>query len=180
MSETTNKPGVRSSVVSTQIKKPRNQYVMVKNYSGGLSVQLESFDYTMPLRQFNFRFNVEKIYIPSKYALGVFVTPDALTMMERGYFTFENLQELIEEAEALGYYVPEAIKNPKVTNKEIRALLREGDIEKMKKEFLNITDKVKRDVVDIAKAIYSNLNMEVVNWIENTFEVSLKPINLDE
>ena len=177
-------PGVRPTVqkeaVETQpVRRPKNQYVMVKNYVGGLSVGIDPHDFSMPTRKFNFEHNVDRIYIPAKFALGVFVTPSALKILEEGYITFEGMKDLIQEAEDLGYYVPESVKNPKVTHKEIRALLRAGDVNKMKTILLNATKKTEQDFIDIAKQLYSNLSMNVVHFLEKEYKVSLKPIDLN-
>ena len=66
-----------------------------------------------------------------------------------------------------------------MTHREIRALLKAGDINKMKKLLMNANAKIKRDIVDIAKQLYTSLNMNVVQFIEGELKVSLKPIDLN-
>ena len=71
--------------------------------------------------------------------------------MELGYFTFENLDKLIEMAEDLGYYVPDSIKEPKVTLKEIAHALRSGEKEKLNAITSNLTNKVRQDIITTAQ-----------------------------
>jgi hypothetical protein len=156
------------------------QFALVKNFVGGMAVTLEAYDFSAPARTIHFNFNQEKMYLPAKWALGVFVTPSALQQMEKGYFTFENLDALIQMAEELGYYVPDSIREPKVTIKEIAKALRSSDMEFLKKITLNLSNKLKSDLTSTAQSMYSSLNQSVIEFLEKQLKVSLKPVDLSE
>jgi hypothetical protein len=156
-----------------------SQFKMIKNYVGGLAVIINPYDFSIPARRIDFKFDQELQYLPAKFAIGVFVSDDALRQMEKGYFTFENLEILIKMAEDLGYYVPDSIKEPKITLKELKNLLKKGDVKEMEKTLLNASSKIIGDFITLAKKMYSELNVSVVQYIEKKYQVSLEPINLD-
>jgi hypothetical protein len=155
------------------------QFRMIKNYVGGLSVVLNPYDFAIPPRRIDFRFDQEVQYIPAKFAIGVFVSDGALKQMEKGYYTFENLETLIKMAEDLGYHVPDSIKEPKISLKDLKALLKKGDVKEMEKTLINASSKVIGDLVTLAKKMYSDLSVNTVQYIEKKYKVSLEPINLD-
>ena len=98
--------------------------------------------------------------------------------MELGYFTFENLEDLIQMAEDLGYYVPDSIRQPKVTIKEIAKALRSSDLEPLKAIFKKMSSKLRSDIISTAQTMYSNLNQSVIEFLERELKVSLKPVDL--
>ena len=159
-------------------EKPK-QFVMIKNCEGGLVVPLEAHDYSTPRRRIVFKFNQERHYIPLKWAVGTFVTDEAMKQMEKGYFTYENLGVLIEMAEEMGYYVPDSIKEPKVTLKEMQKALKNSDIKELERITNVITPKIKRDLTQTAQKMYDSLNMNVITFLEEKLKTSLKPIKLD-
>lgn len=173
-------------MVTGTITKPQTregkptQFVMIKNAVGGLTVTLEAHDFSTPARPIKFKFNQERNYVQVKWAIGVFVTPSALKQMELGYFTFENLEKLIEMAEDLGYYVPDSIKEPKVTLKEIAHALRSGEKEQLNAITSNLTNKVRQDIITTAQKMYSILNQGTIDFIQSKLKVSLKPVDLSE
>ena len=173
---------VTGTIKSQGEKQPKSitQFAMIKNFVGGMAVTVEAYDFSAPARTLHFNFNQEKMYLPAKWALGVFVTPGALGQMEKGYFTFENLDELIKQAEDLGYYVPDSIKEPKVTLKEMKTALRSGDVKTVEKLVKNISGKNKTDLISLARAMYNNLNQSVIGYLEKELRVQLKPVNLSE
>ena len=159
-------------------EKPK-QFVMVKNCEGGLVVPVEAHDFSTPRRRIVFKFNQDRHYVPVKWAIGVFVTPEASKQMEKGYFTFENLEVLIEMAEEMGYYVPDSIKEPKVTLKEMQKALKEGNIKELEKITNILTPKIKRDLIKVSQKMYDTLNVNVINFLEKKLQTSLKPVTLN-
>ena len=159
-------------------EKPK-QFVMIKNCVGGLVVPLEAHDYSTPRRRIVFKFDQERHYIPLKWAVGTFVTDEAMKQMEKGYFTYENLGVLIEMAEEMGYYVPDPIKEPKVTLKEMRKALKDSDVKELERITNMLTPKIKRDLTETAQKMYDQLNMNVISFLESKLQVSLKSIRLD-
>lgn len=156
------------------------QFVMIKNAVGGLVVKLESHDFSTPLRTINFKFDQERNYVTTKWALGVFVTPSALHQMELGYFTFENLDILIEMAEDFGYYIPNSIKEPQVTLKDIAKVLRSGEISELEKITSRLNTKLRNDLIASAQKMYSILNTNTISYLEKKLNISLKPVDLSE
>jgi hypothetical protein len=156
-----------------------SQFTMVKNIDGRLLVNLEAFDFSAPARAIAFNFDQDTTYVQTKWALGVFVTPDSLKMMEEGYFTFDNLSKLIQMAEAQGFYVPESIKEPQFSLKEIGNILKEGDTKKLDSLTLNMTTKLRGDIINIATKNYGSLQSDVVNYLEKKLNLSLKPVDLN-
>lgn len=166
-------------VIKEPVKKAKiTQFVMIKNTAGGFSVELEPHDFSAPARRISFRHDQKRNYIPVKWAVGTFVSPSALRQMELGYFTFENLEALIEMAEEMGYYVPDSIKDPKLTLGEIARVIRKGDLNEMEKMTSLLTSKTRRDIIATAQKLYDNLSVSTVMFLEEKLQVILKPISL--
>ena len=160
-------------------EKPITSFVMVKNYRGGLAVELEPYDFSAPARKINFRFNQEKQHVPLKWALGVFVTDSAMSMLGRNYFTFENLEKLIQMAEEKGLYVPDSIKEPKVTSKELQKIISKNDLTELKRVMVGASKTKIADMVALARKVLPKLNYETIQYIENTYKVTLKTVDLN-
>ena len=132
-------------------KETPRSFIMVKNHRGGLSVMLEPYDFSAPARKIRFNHNQEINHVPTKWALGVFVTQDALNIMEKGYFYFQNLEELIKMAEDAGLYVPDSIKEPKVTLKDLKKLVLANDIKTLEQKMFNANNDLKNYLIEIVK-----------------------------
>lgn len=163
-----------------KIEEYPKQFVMIKNAVGGLTVKTEAFDFSVPARNIVFKFDQDRNYLMTNYALGVFVTPSALKQMELGYFTFENLDTLIKMADEAGIYVPDSIKDPKVTLKDIAKALRSGEQVELDKLTKNLNRKIRNDIIVTAQKMYNNLQQGVISYLEKKLGVSLKPIDLSE
>ena len=98
-----------------------------------MTVMLEAEDFSTPIRKISFKFDQEEKQIPIKWAIGALVTDSALRQMEKGYFTFKDMDDYIAMAEEMGHYVPDSIKEPKVTVREMRQALKKGDLAFFKK-----------------------------------------------
>lgn len=182
MSENNNIPGVRpgfATSTKTENSFP-NHFILMNNYKGSLLIKIDPYDFAGPTRSFRVRHNIEKLPIPANYALGVFMSPGALRLMEAGYFVFEDVETLIKMAESKGLYVPDSIKNRKFTLKDFERVLIKGDVEKIKKELEGASRKTIRDVITIARELYSRLSVMMVDYFEKTYKVSLSSINLND
>ena len=157
-----------------------NTFVMVKNVVGALAVDLEAHDFSTPTKTFRFRFNQDTQHIPAKWAVGTFVSPGALSQMENGYFTFDNLGDLIKLAESMGYYVPDSIKEPKVTLKEMKKILLADNVQSLEKITKYMSTKTRSDLITLAQKYYDKLNSGTISYLEKTLGSSLKPIELGE
>jgi hypothetical protein len=158
---------------------PKN-FTMVKNCPGSLVVNLFIQDFTAPERKIRFSWDQEYQYIPTKWALGVFVTDSALKQLKEGYFTFENLDLLIKLADEEGYYVPESIRENKTpTLKEIKRVLLTNNKKEVQNLMQNASNKVVADLIISAREIYKSLSVDLVTWIEKTYKIGLAPIEIN-
>lgn len=155
-------------------------FVMVKNVVGALAVKLDPYDFMAPARMVRFRFDEERQYVPLKWAIGVFVSNDALKQMEHGYFTFENLKELINLAEEMGHFVPDPIKSPKISLKDMQKALLGSDMKELERIIMIMNSKIRKDLIALAKKLYNRLSVKVVQYLEKNLAVSLQTVVLDE
>lgn len=121
-------------------------YTFVKNIKGGLTVTLDSWNMQLPTRDFRFIGSVEQLAIPEEYALGLFVSNDALAMLEQGYFTVSNFNELQRKAKEIGLFA-DIINSTIYTAKDIEKII------------------VKQDAKKIAEIIQRNIRVEIDNLI---------------
>lgn len=77
-------------------------YTFVKNTIGSLYFSLESYDNMLPKRDFVINAKAKKIIVPHTYALGLFVSPQALNQFNKGYFKIEKVDELFKEGSEIG------------------------------------------------------------------------------
>ena len=117
--------------------------------------------------------NLNKVItMPMSLALGVFTSSDVYGLYKKGYFTFDNNEELLQAAkEASLYFADELDFKPadKNTNETILTQLQKGNrsaIEKVIKEY------GKERVMDVAKANLDNLTIGVKTMLEQTLKVS--------
>ena len=161
--------------------KPRPvNFKMVKIFPGAMGVTLEAYDFSTPPRPFNFPYDMEYKVIPLKWAVGVFVSDNALRQMELGQFTFENLDTLIEMAEELGQYVPDSIKEPKITTKDIKQAVKSNDVQKVEALYSRLNPTTRQTLLAVGRKFYNGLKVEVINSIEKFLGVSLQTVNLDD
>lgn len=117
--------------------------------------------------------NLNKVItMPMSLALGIFTSDDVYGLYKKGYFTFDNNEELLQAAkEASLYFADELDFKPadKNTNETILTQLQKGNrsaIEKAIKEY------GKERVMDVAKANLDNLTTGVKTMLEQTLKVS--------
>ena len=160
------------------IAKPLTRFTMVKNYRGGMAVMLEAEDFSTPIRRIDFKYDTEEKIIPLKWAIGTFVSDSAMRQMEKGFFSFKELDELIAMAEGMGHYVPDSIKAPKITLRELRKIVKANNLGEIKRLFPGFSKKDKHDLVAMGKQLYNKLNMSVIQYIEKELKVSLQTVDL--
>lgn len=81
-----------------------NNFIFKKNTLGGLIIELDSYDFSLPRRTFEMAPMISQITIPEQYALGLFVTDSALNMFKAGLFTIANYDALKAKAEEIGLF----------------------------------------------------------------------------
>lgn len=117
--------------------------------------------------------NLNKVItMPMSLALGVFTSDDVYGLYKKGYFTFDNNEELLQAAkEASLYFADELDFKPadKNTNETILTQLQKGNRSAIEKA---IKDYGKERVMDVAKANLDNLTTGVKTMLEQTLKVS--------
>lgn len=117
--------------------------------------------------------NLNKVItMPMSLALGVFTSSDVYGLYKKGYFTFDNNEELLQAAkEASLYFADELDFKPadKNTNETILTQLQKGNRSAIEKA---IKDYGKERVMDVAKANLDNLTTGVKTMLEQTLKVS--------
>lgn len=160
-------------------KKERTFFKMIKTIDGHLVVEVDYNDFSGPKTRLDFKWNEPHKIIPVKLALGVFVTGDALNMMRKGLFTFEDVDILVEMAEDLGYYIPEDLFKYKYSDKDIRTILVTNRIEEVEKLFINADATVKRNILSAANVVFKELTHSTISFLEEKLGVAVNPINWD-
>lgn len=162
-----------------EVKNYPQNFTMVKNYRGAISVFLEPFDLSAPGRLINMKYNKEFQVVPTKWALGVFTTDGATIQLDKGYITFQDLDLLIELAESEGLYVPDSIKDPKITIRQMQKTLIKNDVDAIKKLMVHASKKTIRDFIAAAKEVRSRLTYDTIAYLQKTYGAILDDINLD-
>lgn len=161
-------------------KPKRQNFKMIKIFPGAIGVVLEAYDFSTPARHFSFPYDMDYKVIPVKWAVGTFVSDSALRQMELGQFTFENLDELIEMAEELGQYVPDSIKEPKITTKEIKMAVKSNDLKQVEALYSRLNPTTRQTLLAVGRKFYKGLKVEIINSIQTFLGVSLQTVNLDD
>lgn len=147
-------------------------YTFVKNIGGSLRITLDSYDMQLAQKDFFIPSNVEKIVVPYKYALGLFISDGAKQQFEQGYFTIEDYEELRNEAIKLGLAAGEPRKT--ISPKKIAEAVQNRDM-----DFIN---KILRsnNAVDIANLIiivrenFGQVSNDIIQRVEDACGVELK------
>lgn len=148
-------------------------YTFVKNIKGGLTVTLDSWNMQLPTRDFRFIGSVEQLAIPEEYALGLFVSNDALAMLERGYFTVSNFNELQRKAKEIGLFA-DIIDNDIYTAKDIEKIIVKQDAKKIA-EIIQRNIRVEIDnLITIAREHFDELPSNIVTQIEDACGAELR------
>lgn len=148
-------------------------YTFVKNVKGGLSFSLDSYDLQLPSRTFTIASNVNQIAIPEPYALGLFISSDALDMYQRGYFMITEIKDLKNKAKENGLYV-NIDEEPVYTIKEIEKIVITND-KKGVENIINRHKKVEFDnLVAIAREHIDSLNSGTIDKIEEACGAELR------
>lgn len=151
-------------------------FIFKKNVSGGLIFSLESYDFSLQRRTFDMPNGVNQLAIPEQYALGLFITDEAMNMYEMGYFTIENFDALKEAAQKVGLFGE--LKNaPIYTGTQIKEIIEKNDMAKIN---LILSRKNPIELANIITIVRDNLNREdgnistaLVRKIEDTCGVEL-------
>lgn len=148
-------------------------YTFVKNVKGGLTITLDSWNMQLPTRDFNLVGNVSQIAIPEDYALGLFVSDGALTMLESGYFTVVNFNDLRKKAKEIGLFADRVIDKC-YTVAEIENFILKQNSSKIT-EIIKRNRKVEFDnLVVLAREHFDKLPSNIIKQIEDACGAELR------
>ena len=147
-------------------------YSFVKNVSGSLAINLYTYD-MMVNRKFTIPYNVSKIVIPHNFALGLFVSPEALSLFKAGFFTVDNYNELVKEAIEKGLCAAE--DHPEIASLiQIEQMVVTNNTVKIRKLLANKNSVEINNLISFARENYGKLNQTNKNLIEQECGVELE------
>lgn len=145
----------------------------VRNRKGTLSMNLESYDFSTPAKKFIIPYNIEKIVVPYKYALGLFVSGFAYEYFKRGNFIIEDFNELVKDAIQKGLCAKE--EYPEVLSLvNIENMVKESSYTKIKALIAGGNKTEIDNLIAIARENVSTLNTNCKNYIEQQCGVELE------
>lgn len=148
-------------------------FTFIKNVKGGLSITLSSYDMMLPERVFTIPYNADRIAIPEQYALGLFISGDALNAYKSGFFRVENMEELEKAASVVGFFT-ESINNDILSKEEIEKILTSGDSNKLEEVFARCNYVEMNSIITIAREKIDTLSKNIIDKIENACGVELE------
>lgn len=148
-------------------------FTFIKNVKGGLSIKLSSYDMMLPERVFTIPYNADRIAIPEQYALGLFVSSDALNAYKNGFFTVDNMEELEKAASVVGFFA-EKIENNVLSKEDIEKALLNGDSKTLDEIFSRCNYVEMNNVITIAREKFDNLSKSTIDKIEKACGVELE------
>lgn len=147
-------------------------YTFVKNVGGSLRITLDSYDMQLAQKDFFIASGVDRIVIPYKYALGLFISDSAKQQFDQGYFNIEDYEDLKNEAIGLGLAAGEVTQT--ITPREIAEAIQKRD--------MVYIDKILRsnNAVDLANLIviirenFGKVSNDIIQRVEEACGVELK------
>lgn len=148
-------------------------FTFIKNVKGGLTITLHSYDMMLPKRNFTIAHNVDRVSIPEQYALGFFVSEEAIRQYEQGLFTIENYDELEKMSQTVGLFTN--IESSVVYSKEdIATYLKEHNAEKIDEIISRGTYVEMTNLMMIAREQLESLPKNIIEKIEHACGVELE------
>lgn len=147
-------------------------YTFVKNVGGSLRITLDSYDMQLAQKDFFIASGVDRIVVPYKYALGLFISDSAKQQFDQGYFNIEDYEDLKNEAIGLGLAAGEVTQT--ITPREIAEAIQKRD--------MVYIDKILRsnNAVDLANLIviirenFGKVSNDIIQRVEEACGVELK------
>ena len=112
-------------------------------------------------------------FLPTDWALGIFMDDGNYRLYKKGMFTFENNDELVKAAYEAGVYFDEQLDFTPVkedNEKEILAILKSGNRASIDKA---IKDFGKEMIIKVAASNVDGLNTGIVRMLESLLKVQL-------
>ena len=148
-------------------------FTFVKNVKGWLYIDLETFDMMGARKTFIFGPTVDKLVIPYPYALGLFVTQDAMDMFQNGFFLIENVNELYKAAVEQGFVARN--EKPEITLLvDIEDAIKHNKVRALKDILKEADGTTINNVLFCARENFDGLNNEMVDLIQDATGVDLR------
>lgn len=147
-------------------------YTFVKNVTGSLRITLDSYDMSLSQKDFFMAHGMERVVVPHKYALGLFISDGAKNQFDLGYFTIDDYESLKEEAIGIG--LAAGVAREVNTPKAIAEALESQDLKFIDK-LLDKNNPV--DIANLINIIRANLGKvpySILERVENACGVELK------
>ena len=145
-------------------------YEIVKNYKGGLALDLPAFDASLNNRVINIPWDVKKVRVPRAYALGIFTDSTLQRMYEEGYFSVEPAADFKRDVEEI--FAPISNK-PTIENEDtIRGFLTKGNRVAIK-QLIEQNDVNRDNVIVVARENIGSLSTSMVKDLEKMLGVEL-------
>lgn len=145
----------------------------VRNIQGSISMTLETFDFSAPAKKFVIPHNINKIVVPYKFALGLFVSGPAYDFYKSGAFIIEDAEILIRDGIEKGLCSAE--EHPEITSLiNIEKIVKSNSYTKIN-GILKGGNKTEIDnLLMVAKENLATLNVNCKNLIEQHCGVELE------
>jgi hypothetical protein len=148
-------------------------FTFVKNVKGWLYIDLETYDMMGAPKTFVFGPTVDKVVIPYPYALGLFVSQDAMNMYKRGFFTIESVNDLYKAAVEQGFVARD--EKPEITLLvDIENAIKNNKVRALKEILKDANAIVINNVLFCARENFDGLNNEMVELIQDATGVDLR------
>jgi hypothetical protein len=148
-------------------------YTFVKNVVGQLRIPLETYNMQNARQDFVMPAGVDRVIVPYQYALGLFVTPEAMHQLQIGCFTVEDMDSLIEDARSYGL-VANKVENPILSIKEVAILLKENNIDKIESLIKRGQPVELANLFTLVRENYDKISAGILTKIETLCGVDLK------
>lgn len=145
-------------------------YDIVKQYKGGLTLIMPSYDSTLPNKTVTIPYNVDRVRVPATFALGIYVDGALQQMYEQGYFKIEP--EAAFKAEIAKVFAPVEDFAKIETDPQILEALKKGNRVKIK-TLVEASEVNRENVLEIARVNKGDIPTSMIQYIEELFGVEL-------
>lgn len=145
-------------------------YEIVKNFKGGLALDLPAFDASLNNRIINIPWDVKKVRVPRAYALGIFTDGTLQRMYEEGYFSIEPAADFKKDVEEV--FAPVQNRVEIADEKLILDYLVKGNRVAIKK-LIEQGDVNKDNVILVARENVGSLSTTMVKDLEKMLSIEL-------
>lgn len=147
-------------------------YTFVKNVGGSLRITLDSYDMQLAQKDFFIASGVDRIVVPYKYALGLFISDSAKQQFDQGYFNIEDYEDLKNEAIGLGLAAGEVTQT--ITPREIAEAIQKRDMVYIDKILRSNNAVNLANLIVIIRENFGKVSNDIIQRVEEACGVELK------